>query len=123
MLRQNQKELDAYQKAIRDRGLAVFRGILLTDDDVMRRDIITRLMCHFILYKSEVEEAYGLDFDAVFADALDGLRPLEADGLVALHPDRIEVSPLGRLMVRNIAMFFDAYLKKDDGAKRFSRTV
>jgi oxygen-independent coproporphyrinogen-3 oxidase len=120
---QNRKDLGAYQKDIRTRGLAVFRGILLTDDDVMRRDIITRLMCHFVLYKKEVEEAYGLDFDSAFDDALEGLGPLEADGLVALHPDRIEVSPLGRLMVRNIAMFFDAYLKADGGAKRFSRTV
>lgn len=120
---QNRKELADYQRDIREKGLAVFRGILLTDDDVMRRDIITRLMCHFVLFKKEVEEAYALIFDEAFAEALEGLKPLEADGLVALLPDRIEVSPLGRLMVRNIAMHFDAYLKRDGESKRFSRTV
>ncbi len=48
---------------------------------------------------------------------------MEADGLVSLHDDRIEVHPLGRLLVRNIAMPFDAYLRSAGGQKRFSRTV
>ena len=120
---QNRKELAAYQRAIDEGGIAAFRGILLTDDDVMRRDIITKLMCHFVLYKKEIEGHYGIVFDELFADALEGLGPLEADGLVALHPDRIEITSLGRLLVRNVAMLFDAYLKKDGAAKRFSRTL
>lgn len=119
---QNAKELGEYQNRVREDGLAVFRGVLLTDDDVLRRDVITRLMCHFVLYKAEIEEQYGLRFDETFGDALEDLKPMEADGLVSLHPDRIEVHPLGRLLVRNIAMPFDAYLRKGE-AKRFSRTV
>lgn len=121
---QNIKEVKGWMEAVRSKGLTVFRGVALNDDDVMRRDIITRLMCHFVLYKAEIEALYGVDFDTVFADALEDLRPLEADGLLSLHADRIEVHPLGRLLVRNIAMPFDAYLRKPgDGAKRFSRTV
>jgi oxygen-independent coproporphyrinogen-3 oxidase len=120
---QNAKDLKGYQQAVDAGGLAVFRGVRLTADDILRRDIITRLMCHFVLYKAEIEEQYALKFDEVFADALEDLKPMEADGLLSLHRDRIEVHPLGRLLVRNIAMPFDAYLKKGDGAKRFSRTV
>jgi oxygen-independent coproporphyrinogen-3 oxidase len=119
---QNHKTLADYQRAVTGGGFAVFRGVLLTDDDVLRRDVITRLMCHFVLLKREIEEAYGIAFDEVFAEALEDLKPMEADGLLSLHPDRIEVKPLGRLMVRNIAMPFDAYLRKGD-TKRFSRTV
>jgi oxygen-independent coproporphyrinogen-3 oxidase len=120
---QNHKELRAYQEAVKAHGLAAFRGVLLTDDDLMRRDIITKLMCHFVLYKNEIESAYGVSFDETFSDALSDLKPMEDDGLVALHADRIEVTPLGRLMVRNIAMPFDAYLRKPGESKRFSRTV
>jgi oxygen-independent coproporphyrinogen-3 oxidase len=120
---QNVKDLRGYQQAVDAGGLAVFRGVRLTADDILRRDIITRLMCHFVLYKAEIEEQYAVKFDEAFADALEALKPMEADGLLSLHADRIEVHPLGRLLVRNIAMPFDAYLKKGDGAQRFSRTV
>ncbi len=120
---QNRKELKAYQEAVKADGLAAFRGVLLTDDDVMRRDVITKLMCHFVLYKKEIESAYGVSFDETFSDALRDLKPMEEDGLVALHGDRIEVTPLGRLLVRNIAMPFDAYLRKQGESNRFSRTV
>jgi oxygen-independent coproporphyrinogen-3 oxidase len=120
---QNRKELKAWREAVSERGLSVFRGVALTDDDVMRRDIITRLMCHFVLYKAEIEAAYGVRFDQNFAGALEELKPMEVDGLLSLHPDRIEVLPLGRLLVRNIAMPFDAYLGRAGEAKRFSRTV
>ena len=104
-------------------GWATVVGISLSDDDLLRRDLITRLMCHFVLYKAEIEEQYGLRFDETFADALEDLKPMQEDGLLSLHGDRIEVHPLGRLLVRNIALPFDAYLRKGDGAKRFSRTV
>ena len=119
---QNAKDLKSYQEKIQEAGLAVFRGVLLTEDDLLRRDVITRLMCHFVLYKAEIESQHKIRFDETFADALEALTPMEQDGLVSLRADRIEVNPLGRLLVRNIAMCFDAYLKKGD-AKRFSRTV
>jgi oxygen-independent coproporphyrinogen-3 oxidase len=93
----------------------------LTDDDLLRRDLITRLMCHFVLYKREIEEQYGLVWDDHFRKEMEGLKPLADDGLVELHPDRLVVTPVGRLMVRNIAMVFDAWLEK--GPQAFSRTI
>ncbi|MBI4585097.1 MAG: oxygen-independent coproporphyrinogen III oxidase [Planctomycetes bacterium] len=120
---QNLKDLEPYQEAVERSGLAVFRGCRLSDDDVLRRDVITRLMCHFVVHKAEIEAEHGIVFDEVFGEALESLRPMERDGLLSLRPDRLEILPLGRLLVRNIAMAFDAYLKKPGGAKRFSRTV
>ncbi len=119
---QNVKVLKEYQKRVGEKGLAVFRGVLLTEEDILRRDVINRLMCHFVVYKKEVEKRYEIVFDDHFAEALKALRPMEEDGLLLLSDDRIEVSPLGRLLARNIAMAFDAYLG-GNGGERFSRTV
>lgn len=119
---QNIKELKPYEEKVLKDGIPTARGIMLTDDDVMRRDIILRLMCHFVLYKHEIEEKYKIRFDETFADALLDLKPMENDGLLKVHNDRIEVLPLGRLLVRNIAMPFDEYLRRGVQA-RFSRTV
>lgn len=120
---QNSKNLTDYMKRVADNGFAVFRGVELTKDDILRRDVINRLMCHFIVYKREIEEEHGIDFDETFADALRNLVPMAGDGLVKLLPDRIEILPLGRLLVRNVAMAFDAYLQGAEGKGRFSRTV
>jgi oxygen-independent coproporphyrinogen-3 oxidase len=118
---QNEKDVVAYEKKISADGWATFVGIALSDDDLLRRDLITRLMCHFVLYKHEIEEKYALKFDAYFKKEFEGLKPLEKDGLVEVHPDRLVVTPMGRLMVRNIVMVFDAYLEK--GPQTFSRTI
>ena len=119
---QNAKAVAEYQRRVAEEGTAVFRGVRLTDDDLLRRDVITRLMCHFVLVKAEIEAKYGIAFDETFGDALSDLVPMEKDGLIRLKADRIEVTSLGRLLVRNVAMAFDAYLRRGD-AKRFSRTV
>jgi oxygen-independent coproporphyrinogen-3 oxidase len=119
---QNDKDVASYQTRIEDGRLPTERGILLQGDDELRRDVIQRLMCHFVLVKPEIESSHGIEFDRYFADSLNALEPMAADGLVDLAPDRITVLPLGRLLVRNIAMAFDAYLARK-GAAHFSRTV
>lgn len=118
---QNVKDVPGWTAALREGRLPVARGIELSDDDVLRRDVITRLMCHFVLVKKEIEEIHRISFDTVFEDALERLRPLAADGLVRLDPDAITVLPRGRFLVRNVAARFDAYL--DRGGKRFSRSI
>jgi len=107
---QNAKALRAYYDAINRSELTVYRGYRLTKEDRLRRHVIMELMCNMTLQKEAVEDRFGVDFDAHFGAALDRLRPLEADGLVALRSDEIEVRPPGRLLVRNIASAFDAYL-------------
>jgi len=66
----------------------------------------------------------GINFDSHFADALDELKEMEADGLIALTPEKITVTDPGRVFLRNIAMPFDAYLKQaTDNKPRFSKTL
>ncbi len=121
---QNLRGVGEYSRAIVDGRLATCRGLATSHEDRLRRDVIVSLMARFRLDKDDVEARWGVDFDDHFADALAALAPLAADGLVELGGRSIEVTPLGRLLVRNVAMAFDAYLGQPAGAAvRYSRTV
>lgn len=119
---QNVKTIGDYQAALVAGKLPTHRGLFTTAEDRLRRDVILRLMCHFRVDKREVESRHCIDFDRYFASEIEALRPMAADGLVELEPGRIEVTPLGRLVVRNVAMTFDAYLAPATAAS-YSRTV
>ncbi|NML29340.1 oxygen-independent coproporphyrinogen III oxidase [Paraburkholderia antibiotica] len=119
---QNEKDLPAYADAIDAGRLAIARGIRLTADDRLRRDIITQIMCNLELRFDEFEAAYGIHFTEAFAPELERLRSFEDDGLISLGTRKLEVQTAGRMLVRNIAMVFDRYLGQQT-LERFSRTV
>ena len=122
---QNPRDLISWQGAIDDGHLPVFRGMRLSEDDQLRADLIQRLMCQGEVPIAALERRYAIDFDVYFADALERLLPLVADGLVRIEPGRIKVTSQGRLLLRNIAMCFDRYLDKSvtATAPRFSRAI
>ncbi|RKZ17499.1 oxygen-independent coproporphyrinogen III oxidase [bacterium] len=122
---QNLTRLSDYQRTIRAGELPTERGLAMSDDDRIRNDVIMDLMCNLVIHKPAIAERYSIDFDEYFADALDGLRSMQEDGLVKLLEDRVEVTDRGQLLVRNAAMFFDAYLEPaGEGDKPlYSRTV
>ncbi|MGF6481608.1 oxygen-independent coproporphyrinogen III oxidase [Paraburkholderia sp. JPY419] len=119
---QNARELPAYTDAIDGGRLAIARGIRLSADDRLRRDVITQLMCNLELRFDEFEAAYGIHFADTFAPELARLRAFEDDGLISLGARKLEVRMAGRMLVRNLAMVFDRYLG-DQTLTRFSRTV
>jgi oxygen-independent coproporphyrinogen-3 oxidase len=122
---QNTKKLSTYYAALDVNRFPVERGFVLDADDILRRHVITQLMCSFRVDVDHVERRFGIDFDAYFAVERDELRagPGE-DGLVSVGARRIEVTPLGRSFVRNICMTFDRYLRtKQPSAPVFSRTI
>ncbi len=123
---QNHKRLKTYYKSIDRRELPIERGVKLSKDDIIRRTIIMELMCEFQLDKDEIEEKYHLsfdqDFEEYFAQEKYELRLLEIDGLIQLSPNHIQVTPTGRLLIRNIAAAFDTYLKKHQ-VEKFSKAV
>ena len=122
---QNIKEVAGYSAAIERGGLATMRGYLLNDDDVLRRTVINRLLCHTLIRKTEIEHEFGIDFDDYFAAEMARLESFAADGLVILGPGEIHATWLGRIFIRNIAMVFDAYLEKQkmDSRPLFSKTL
>jgi oxygen-independent coproporphyrinogen-3 oxidase len=120
---QNRRGLEEYYADLDAGRLPVFRGIELTRDDLIRRDMITRLICHFELDIPSAEAAWGIRFDDYFADALMKLRDMAGDGLLELDERKIRILPRGRLLVRNICMTFDAYLATKTGPIGFSKVI
>jgi oxygen-independent coproporphyrinogen III oxidase len=123
---QNFKEMDAYEEAI-DKGLLpVHRGLILNEDDVLRKAVIMEMMSNFKLNIAGIEAQFGIDFADYFADAMSALKPFEEEDLVVvdLEAKKISVNTTGTLLIRNIVMPFDAYLQKiPEDKRRFSKTV
>jgi oxygen-independent coproporphyrinogen-3 oxidase len=120
---QNRRELADYRAAVATGGAATFRGIRLTDDDLLRREVIQNLLCHGVVVRPEIEARFGIRFDAEFGPALEALAPCVADGLVTIDAREIRATPLGRIFLRNLAMPFDAYLGSPAEKPVFSRTL
>jgi oxygen-independent coproporphyrinogen III oxidase len=118
---QNRKGLEDYYRDVDAGRLPIERGVTMTADDEIRRDLIERLMCHFRLDVDDFAKRHGIDFDRYFADELARLEPLAGDGLVRVGESVIEVTPRGRFLVRNVCMVFDVYLGARQGG--FSKAI
>jgi oxygen-independent coproporphyrinogen-3 oxidase len=123
MYAQNVKTLPEYYEAMDAGRLATHVGYRLSDDDLLRRDVIMTLMCDFELDKRAVEKKWNIVFDRYFPDAYERLQELVDDKLVTITDDRITVNGMGILVIRNAAMAFDAYLPKQMEKPIFSKTV
>jgi len=123
---------DCYSQHVRDRQpyyealdadrLPIWRGIRLDHDDRLRREIITRLSCDFELDIAAVAARHDIDFERYFAHEIEALAGMQGDGLVELADGRVRVTPAGRLLVRNVCMVFDRYLRAS-AQTAFSRVI
>jgi oxygen-independent coproporphyrinogen III oxidase len=120
---QNFKKEKEYFDSLNNETLPVERGYYLTDDDVIRRYVITRLMCDFEIDFESVEKIFQINFRNYFANALHGMNEFIDDGLVEIKNNKLQVTPMGRLLIRNIAMHFDGYIERKEDTARYSRTV
>jgi oxygen-independent coproporphyrinogen-3 oxidase len=120
---QNAREVPNYLERVESGLLPVTRGTRLTDDDVLRREVIHRLFCRLELDKDELAVRHGVDVDTYFADELHRLAPLEADGLISRERDRLRVTPRGQVLLRNIAAVFDAHLRRPAEPRPMSQAV
>jgi oxygen-independent coproporphyrinogen III oxidase len=122
---QNYRDIPSWEKAVNERGLATMRGYHLSNDDRLRRAVISRLLCHTVIPKQEINREFGIDFDNYFAEELRRLETPREDGLVFLDANEIRTTWLGRIFIRNLAMVFDPYLEKQhlDAKPLFSKTL
>lgn len=120
---QNQKDLDAYYQAIENHQHAIWKGLSLTQDDCIRRDVIKTLICNFQLVYSDIEQRYQIDFKGYFFADLQLLQPMIADGLVIVGQRELQITAKGRLLIRNICMCFDIYLRNQMRQRQFSRVI
>jgi len=121
---QNTKDMKVYEEAIDSGKLPFERGVKLSDDDFLRKAVIMELMANFHIDIKRVQREHNINFKEYFADAIEALEEFVDDGLVTITDNEIKVSTTGTLLIRNIAMAFDAYMKKyAQNKKTFSKTV
>ncbi len=119
---QNRKTLEDYYAALDAGQLPVMRGLVLDADDKLRRGIITQLICHFTLNLDAIARAHGIGFADYFAAELADLNVMQQDGLIEMDEKSIRVKPAGKLLIRNICMVFDRYLREKQ-EQRYSRVI
>ncbi|XOB60657.1 oxygen-independent coproporphyrinogen III oxidase [Campylobacterota bacterium DY0563] len=121
---QNFKDLKQYEASLDEGKLPTFKGYKLSEDDILRQYVIMELMSNFSLNIKRVEEKFNINFYDYFNEDLEMLTEfIEAD-LVSIADDKIQVSPTGTMLIRNICMPFDAYLKRvPENKRRFSKTI
>ena len=120
---QNVKTLDEYYDALNQGHLPIARGLALTRDDLVRRAVIMALMCQGKVLFEPIEQSWLIDFRQYFGAELGQLEEMEEQGLVKMHPDGVEVSPMGWFFVRGVAMVFDKYLQAGRNRAQFSRII
>lgn len=121
---QNMKELNSYYSRLDSNKFATHLGYVMTEDDHIRKFTIMNLMCHLEIDKTLIEEKFKINFDDYFSGSIQKLKLFVDESFVTIKNDKIKVVELGKLIIRNIAMCFDAYLEdmvKDKPI--FSRTV
>jgi oxygen-independent coproporphyrinogen-3 oxidase len=120
---QNIKTIKEYTDVLESDHLPIFRGVLLSQDDILRREVINQLICHFELNFKEIEKTFAINFSDYFSAELIQLEEMQVDSLLELTTDKIVVLPEGKLLIRNVCMVFDVYLKENSKAQRFSKTI
>lgn len=119
---QNVKTLEQYYEIVDSGKLPIFRGIELNGDDLLRREVITQLICHFRLDFSAIEKKFNIYFSDYFELELKELEAMDSDGLLQLSDNSIQVLPVGRLLIRNVCMVFDRYLRASK-ERKFSKVI
>jgi oxygen-independent coproporphyrinogen-3 oxidase len=120
---QNYRKLEDYYGALDKGVLPIMRGMELNADDLVRREIIQALMCHFELTKESFDNIFQIDFDSYFVTELEELGEYEREGLVVVTPQKISVTPKGRMLIRNICMIFDQYLRTRREHATYSKVI
>ena len=120
---QNQKDLKTYYQQVDELGHAQWRGVGLNNDDAIRRIVIKQLMCNFELDMSLIERTFTLNFADYFAEDIQLLQTFINDELVIVDDTMLRVAPKGKLLIRNICMCFDVYLRQRARQQQFSRVI
>lgn len=121
---QNIKDIDLYEHSVDKGELPIAKGVSLSRDDLLRRDVIMSIMCHGKLDFEPVESRHKINFHEYFVQELAALSGFAKDELITIQPSSLHVEPRGRLLLRNVAMVFDAYLNTPRaGDGRYSRLI
>lgn len=123
LMTQNEKDIEQYYNRINQGELPIARGVELTQEDKMRREVIQQLMCNNVLDLAYVTKKYQLHGWSDFSEEFKQLKPMEEDGLVEVDSQGVRITAKGRTLARSIAMVFDTATKRVDKQKRFSKVI
>lgn len=119
--RQNSKSIIPYQKSLQERKLPIEKGVLVSREEKIRRDVIHRMMCDLEIDREAFSRKWDIHFEDFFKGGEARVNELKEDGLLIEAGATLAVTEVGRLFLRNIAMCFDSDL--DSSENRYSRTV
>ena len=120
---QNFKTEKEYYNSIDYDTLPIAKGYKLSDDDHLRREVIMKLMCNFELDINETEKKFKINFNDYFSWGMNNLKQFEDDNLVRLKKDKITVTEMGKLLIRNITINFDKYIESKEDTAKYSKTI
>ena len=120
---QNTTLVDEYEKSLSAGKIPVTRGITLDYDDKLRGYVINQLICYFQLDIIELAEQQGINFEDYFSNEIQLLKRMEKDGLITINTQFLKVEPAGRLLIRNICMIFDKYIRHNQNGRQYSRLI
>jgi len=124
---QNALKISAYTEKLANAQIPVVKGLVMSRDDVVRADLIQRLMCGEYINIETFSAQHDLIFEQYFQGDMQRLEAFVEDGLVNVDASGFQVTELGRVFLRNIAMCFDHYLvatpSDNSQTLRYSKTV
>ena len=120
---QNARTLEQYHEMLERDELPLIRGLVMSRDDEIRRDVIHSLLCQSRLSFDELAQRWGIDAHEYFEEDLEALEPLQTDGLVQIDEQEITITPKGRFLSRVVAMRFDKYLRMGQTMARYSKVI
>lgn len=120
---QNVRTVEDYANKLKQNEIPVFRGLELESDDVLRKEIINQLLCHFELDIKKLEDKWKFKFFDYFESVISNLQTMQDDGLLVMDENSLKITSSGRLLARNICMEFDRYLQEKADKERYSRTI
>ena len=123
MFAQNAVSTIEYEEIIESGELPIKKGLLVDDDDLLRAAVIQDLMCYDSLSYDDFGARHNVDFREYFSDEISKLKVLEDDDLIELSDAGINITPKGRLLLRNISMTFDRYIDLEENDNRFSKAI
>lgn len=120
---QNSKDLPHFYTMLDNDVWPVHKVLTLQKDDLLRKDVIMKIMCRMGLNYQEISDKWNIQFNEYFADEIKSLQKMQDDGLLLLRQEGFKITETGRLFLRNIAMCFDYYLKNSIQPNGYSKTV
>ena len=120
---QNVRTLDEYYATLDAGHLPVLRGLQLDQDDLLRRELIGKLMCQFVLNTEIFSKEHQIDFLSYFKSEIEDLKTLEDAGLLEWHGNSMQVPIKGRLLARRVAMTFDRHLQESHAKGTYSKVL